>query len=245
MNTDAIDAADILITELDEQAALLSQSGVSALTSGHFPEAKLIIDAIEKTQGLRGRAEQLKSEMLALYTSLPVASEAEIDLPASSIAEVSEKEARRQDRTDPVLMNAKRAAILGALEKLYNVRLNRRSAVMYRSQNNELGIVCVMSKWHEKNENYWYAFHTHQKEFLEQMSDGYFVIGMMDRDSVVAIPLKVIQQNLKKLNTTTAQDRLTYWHVHVTKGRGGSLWLQRAKGESPLPLDSFIVRLSN
>ena len=31
MNTDAIEAADILVTELTEQAALLSQSGANAL----------------------------------------------------------------------------------------------------------------------------------------------------------------------------------------------------------------------
>ena len=53
MNADAIDAADILVTELSEQAALLSQSGVNALSGGHLGEAKLIISAIEEAKALR------------------------------------------------------------------------------------------------------------------------------------------------------------------------------------------------
>src|SRR5439155_6862576 len=58
MNADTIEAADILVTELSEQAALLSESGVTALSNGHLAEAKLIIAAIEQTQTLRDQAEQ-------------------------------------------------------------------------------------------------------------------------------------------------------------------------------------------
>ncbi len=70
MNTDAIDAADILTTELSEQEAFLSQVGIDALSNGNFAEAKLIISAIEQTQSLCNRAEQLKTEIIALHSTL-------------------------------------------------------------------------------------------------------------------------------------------------------------------------------
>jgi hypothetical protein len=243
MNTDAIDAADILITELNEQAAMLSQSGVSALAAGLLPEAKLMIDAIEKTQGLRTRAEQLRLEILSLYSSFSTSEESQDEF-METAGKTSDGVNRRQDRTDPALMNAKRTKILDKLEKDHRTRLHRRSSAIYRSEKNEIGVVCAMSKWHDKNENYWYAYHTHQDEFLEKVGKGYFVLGMMDSDTAVVLPLDVIRQNLPKLNTTTTPDRRTYWHIHISRGKGGALWLQRARGEAPLPLDRHVVKLS-
>lgn len=244
MNTDAIDAADILVTELNEQEAMLSQSGVAALSSGQLAAAKIIIAAIEQTQALRNRAEGMKGEIEALYSSIIPASE-----PGKGggalVHDLESREAsdRRQDRTDPVLMNQKRNQILLQLESKYDVRFHRRSAAVYRSDDGELGIVCTMSKWHSKNENYWYAYHPHQDEFLSTTRRGYFVLGMMDLSLAVSLPVEVVRQNLDKLNTTTTPDGRSYWHIHISRSRNSGLSLQRARGEPPLPLDRYIVQL--
>jgi hypothetical protein len=245
MNTDAIDAADILVTELSEQAALLSQSGVNALTNGHLAEAKVIITAIEQTQVLRNRAEQLKVDIASLHSVLvpdtPSAhSSTEVVLP-----EAFESGGRKQERTDPLVMNAKRNKILHELEDKHGVRLHRRSAAIYRSDNNEIGIVCTMSKWHAKNENYWYAYHPHQDEFLGAMNEGFFVLGMMDSETAISLPVSVIRENLDNLNTTTTTDGRTYWHIHISRSKRGRLLLQRAKGESPLPLDPYAMQITS
>jgi hypothetical protein len=242
MNADAIDAADILVTELSEEAALLSQSGVNALSNGHLAEAKLIIGAIEQIHVLRDRAEQLKAEIAALHSALAPTTQSDNEAPEVFIPEHFESGGRKQDRTNPLLMNTKRNTILRQLESRHHVRLYRRSAAIYRSDSNEIGIVCTMSKWHAKNENYWYAYHPHQDQFLATSKQGYFVLGMMDSEAAVALPVEVIRQNLSKLNTTTTPDGRTYWHIHVSRSGSGGLSLQRAKGEPPLPLDRFIVR---
>jgi hypothetical protein len=101
-----------------------------------------------------------------------------------------------------------------------------------------------MSKWHAKNENYWYAYHPHQDEFLSTTKQGYFVFGMMDSAIAVALPVEMIRQNLAKLNTTTTPDGRSYWHIHISRSRSGGLALQRAKGEPPVPLDRYIVQHS-
>jgi hypothetical protein len=244
MNPDVIDAADILVTELNEQAALLSQSGVNALSSGNLSEAKMIITAIEQTQALRNRAEQLKSEIAGLYYALVPGPENDPEALGIVTPDESESIGRRQDRTDPTLMNAKRNEILSVLESKHGVRFHRRSAAIYRSSANEIGIVCTMSKWHAKNENYWYAYHPHQDEFLATAKQGYFVLGMMDSGVAVALPLEVIRQNLEKLNTTTTPDNRSYWHIHVSRSRSDGLSLQRARGEPPLPLDRYMLKIT-
>lgn len=240
MSADVIEAADILVTELNEQAAMLSQSGVNALSAGNLLEAKTIIDAIEQTQVLRGRAEQLKSDIATLHLAFGrgAPQEPEID---DDILEIA---GRRQERTDPILMNEKRRKILRQLENLHRTRLHRRSAAIYRSEDNDLGIVCTMSKWHVKNENYWYAYHPHQDEVLGETKRAYFVLGMMDLEQAIAIPLEIMRQNLGKLNTTHTPDGRSYWHIHIARTRAGSLALQRAKGEPSLPLDRYIVNLT-
>jgi hypothetical protein len=242
MNADAIDAADILVTELSEQAAVLSLSGMNALSNGQLAEAKLIINAIEQTQALRDRAEQLKTEISALHSTLIPTTQLEEGNPRVFSLEHFENGGRKQDRTDPVLMNTKRNDILRLLEAKYGVRLNRRSAAIYRSDGSEIGIVCTMSKWHAKNENYWYAYHPHQNEFLGTTKQGYFVLGMMDSEEAIVLPVQIIRKNLEKLNTTTTPDGRSYWHIHISRSGSGDLSLQRARGEPPLPLDRYTVR---
>jgi hypothetical protein len=243
MNTDAIEAADILATELSEQAALLSQAGVDALSNGNLAEAKLIISAIEQTQALRNRAEQLKAEIAALHSAFMPASKLDGEAPGLVKSDEFESVERKQDRTDPALMNAKRNEILRQLEGKHGVRFHRRSAAIYRSEANEIGVVCTMSKWHAKNENYWYAYHPHQDEFLATTKQGYFVLGLMDSEVAVALPVAVIRENLGKLNTTTTPDGRSYWHIHVSRSGNGGLSLQRARGAAPLPVDRYMLRI--
>jgi hypothetical protein len=244
MNADAIDAADILVTELSEQAALLSQSGVNALSSGHLGEAKLIISAIEETQALGSRAEQLKTDIATLYNSLVQATPLDDSSPEIISSGDFESGGRKQERTDPTLMNAKRNRIISQLEDKHHARFHRRSAAIYRSDDDQIGIVCTMSKWHAKNENYWYAYHPHQDQFLATTKHGYFVLGMMDLDVAVALPVEIIRQNLDKLYTTTTPDGRSYWHIHLSRSGAGGLVLQRAKGEPPVPLDRYTLRLA-
>jgi hypothetical protein len=244
MGTDPIDAADILVTELSEQAALLSESGVNALTSGYLGDARLIINAIEQTHALRDRAEQLKRDIADLYSSLVPSEHGEGDARAVLTDSVG-IEARKQDRTDPVLMNGKRNQIIRKLENVHGVRLHRRSAAIYRSDDEEINIVCTMSKWHMKNEIYWYAYHPHQDDILGASKKGYFVLGMMDMECAVVLPVEVIRGTLPKLNTTTAPDGRRYWHIHISRADNGGLWLLRARGEPPLSVNRYLVEISD
>jgi hypothetical protein len=239
MNTDAIDAAEMLVTELAEQAGILSGSSVMAIADGKLGAARVLIDAIERTNSLRNQAEELKKQIARLHDELTPRTTPTKDGAAD---DDSASEVRRQARTDPVLLNKKRNGILQGLETRYATRLRRWSAAMYTDEAKRFRVVCTISKWHAGHQNYWYAFHTHHDEFLRDADSGLFVLGMMNLDCALVLPLKVVKENLDKLNTTETADR-KYWHIHVARTADGDLSLQRARGETPLALGRFVLKL--
>jgi hypothetical protein len=193
---------------------------------------------------MQNRAEQLKVDITSLRSALlPEAAVGNENAAGLGTRRFGSGE-RKQERTDPLLMHNKRNEILHMLEDKHGVRLHRRSAAIYRSDDNKIGIVCTMSKWYSQNESYWYAYHPHNDEFLGAMEQGYFVLGMMDSDVAVALPVSVIRQNLSMLNTTTTADGRTYSHIRVTRSASGDLSLQRARGEPPLPLNPYIMQIT-
>jgi len=76
------------------------------------------------------------------------------------------------------------------------------------------------------------------------LSQGFFVLGMMDSDTAVVLPVAVIRENQDTLNTTTTPGGRTYWHIHVSRSAGGRLSLQQARGEPPLPLDPYRIQIT-
>ena len=243
MNTDTIDAADILVTELNEQVVMLSRSGARALESGQIGKAKSMINAIESTQAFLDRAEQLKIDIKSFYEGL-IPQTPSFGLTSDNKQANSDQPARRQDRTDRALLNAKRDQILRQLETEHTVRLNRRSSATYKSEDNEIGVVCTISKWYEDGDGYWYAYHSNQDQFLDSVKHGYFVLGMMDSDTAIVLPLNLIRENLNKLSTTSIPGGETYWHINIDRGPRGALSLHRARGEPSLRLDSYIMQIA-
>jgi hypothetical protein len=223
---------------------VLSRSGARALENAQIAEAKSMIRAIESTQGFLERAEQLKVDITAFYERFTPQTRGS-EVPGDREQANSDQPARRQDRTDRASLNAKRDEILRQLETKHSVRLNRRSSATYKSEDNEIGIVCTISKWYVDGDGYWYAYHGNQDQFLGSVKDGYFVLGMMDTDAAIVLPLRLIRENLEKLSTTTIPGGETYWHINVDRGVDGGLSLHRARGEPSLPLDNYLMRITS
>jgi|GEM_PF-3799018 len=243
VNTDTIDAADILVTELNDQVVMFSRSGARALEKGQIIQAKSIISAIESTQEFLERAERLKMDIAAFYERLTSQTGA-MTVPGERAQERSDQAIRKQDRTDRALLNAKRGQILSQLETEYGVRLNRRSSATYKSDDDEIGIVCTISKWYPDGDGYWYAYHSSQDRFLGMAKRGYLVLGMMDSEHAIVLPREIIFANLEKLSTTTIPGGETYWHLNIDRDANGALSLHRAKGEPSLRLDDYVVRIA-
>jgi hypothetical protein len=240
-----IEAADRLVTALTRQEAWFSQELTNAVSNRDLGKAKLTIRRMEEAQALQNGAEKLKAEIVAFGASLSSPIQPNEPLQAFTPGHLVESDGRKQDRTNPASMNAKRNKIISQLEMNHGIRLQRQSPAIYRTENNAIGIVCTMSKWYAKNGGYWYAFHPEHDEYLATTTRAFFVLGMMDLPIAVALPLEVVRENLDKLNVTVKPGgRRRYWHFHISRSESGGLSLKRANGEPPLLLDPYVVQIA-
>jgi hypothetical protein len=119
--------------------------------------------------------------------------------------------------------------------------LIKRTRASYSSPDKSLLVNCAVSKEHnpESHPNYWYAFHPHQREFLQSVSEAYVVFGCGSSKRVLFIPFKDFDQWVAGMWTTEGDDR-SYWHVVIDR-KGDQYSLRRKKGEKPIDLTKYLV----
>jgi len=125
-------------------------------------------------------------------------------------------------------------------EKL-KLSLIKRSRATFSTSDNTAGVICTISRKHEKKyqEFYWFAFHPHQKESLENKKTGYVAFGCGDPSQVILIPFQIFSTWLEGMNITDCGDRF-YWHVHIHK-KGDSFILHRKKGSENFDVTEYKI----
>lgn len=118
-------------------------------------------------------------------------------------------------------------------EKL-NVKFIKQSKVSYESKDHDLGLICSVSKIHKtsKYKKYWFAFHPHQQEYLEEYQEAYVGYGCGDPRNTILFRYDVFKDYVPNLWTTENEDRM-YWHVVILE-KGERFYLQQPlikKGE--------------
>jgi len=98
----------------------------------------------------------------------------------------------------------------------------KQSKSTYLSSDNSTSLTCAVSKMYptKRTELYWFAFHPHQKDFLEEYSHSYVSFGCGDKEKIALIPLDKFLPLNSSMNMTTKNNR-SYWHVkiHIEKGK--------------------------
>ena len=147
--------------------------------------------------------------------------------------------ARSPEFTDPGQLDAKRAAILSALSEKLEVPLVKKSRALSWDPTHQVRAVCTVSKRYVRPGQipYWYAFHPKWRDYLREASQGFLVLGCMDRSEAYAIPFSVLTRHLDSLHMTELEDRF-YWHVKLQED-GQNLFMQLPKSGSTLPLSEF------
>jgi hypothetical protein len=104
-----------------------------------------------------------------------------------------------------------------------------------------IAVNCAVSKEHDPDSqpNYWFAFHPHQKEFLENAESGYAAFGCGSAERLLLIAFAEFRTWIDGLWVTEGEDRF-YWHVVIYR-EDGQLILHRKKGESRIDLTSYLV----
>ncbi len=134
------------------------------------------------------------------------------------------KQADEEDsHVDKVVKGAKtpkvnfRESVIDELVEHFNTPLIKKSFASYVSSDKTTHIVCAVSKEYNRSNKkyYWYAFHPHQKDFLEKSQNGFIALGCGSEKTILLIPIKDFLPNLERMNTTTKDNGKTYWHIHI------------------------------
>jgi hypothetical protein len=235
---DIVEMSEKLLSLLDKTLSEWQHAGAAAFAEGRFDDARRLLTRIEEGRSVSAEFRNVHSRLEALIQDR-TAGRPTTD--ATALAE----EPRKQDRTEPVILNARRRQILETLEKRLGSKLERQTPATYSNERKDIHVVCTISKWYATNGMYWYAYHPHQDKFLNKARDAYFVLGLLDTDVAIMLPHRVIRENLDHLNQTKTPQGREYWHVHISRSRFGGFQLHRARGKEPLPLDNYIVKLGS
>jgi len=104
------------------------------------------------------------------------------------------------------------------LQEHFRTILIKESRAAFTNKNNELGIISIISKKYDKNndEKYWYGFHPHQKDFLSNYEKAYVGFGCGSSELLFLIPYGILEPLLKNMNKTENDNRM-YWHVVISR----------------------------
>jgi len=105
---------------------------------------------------------------------------------------------------------------IAKIENSLGTTLVKRSRATFNTADDTTRIICIVSRYHEREKRYWFAFHPHQKDFLMGAEKSYAAFGCGNANTLFLIPFSEFKKWLKYFNKTEAEDR-SYWHVKIRK----------------------------
>jgi hypothetical protein len=156
--------------------------------------------------------------------------EARADVPADEINELETVESQAAEGKKPKFtpVSFHEECIVRIQDNL-NLSLVRRSKATFISPNKGTALICTVSREHSTSmgTGYWFAFHTHQRDYLETFAEAFVAFGCGSSASILLIPYRDFKQWLNGMNMTHKEDR-EYWHVQILKDGKKFILLQKA-----------------
>jgi hypothetical protein len=134
-----------------------------------------------------------------------------------------------------------RESCLVRLQKHLGVVLVKRSAALYSTADEKIGLVCLNSRTYEMSGQmgYWFGFRLLQKEAIEKYKTGLVVFGCGSPQRIIAVPAKQFLNWLPNLNVTDNGDAF-YWHVHMRE-KGNRYVLKTKEGGESQDLTQYLL----
>lgn len=128
---------------------------------------------------------------------------------------------------------ARRSAHLG-------LPLIKQGRSAYTNADQTTRVLCIVSKEYQKTGlvRYWYAFHSAQKEFLDEGAKSFIAFGCGSPEDIVLIPSGQFQRHLPDMRTTESDGRF-YWHVEIFKK--GNRFLLNEPTAAGIDVTQFMV----
>ena len=121
----------------------------------------------------------------------------------------------------------------------------KRTKTFYATPDNEVGVICAISKEYERNGRitYWFAFHPHQQDHLQNVASGYVAYVCGSTETILLIPYTDLAKWLDGLWTTERNGK-PYWHIRLNQIEG-RLLLDRRKGLERLDVTEYLLPARN
>lgn len=127
--------------------------------------------------------------------------------------EITEKDSNHTKAT-PVNFHEE---CLEKIQSKLGINLVKQTRISYSNKDKSVGLICAISKPHKQGqfEKFWFAFHPHQKDFLDQFDNPYVAYGCGSPENTILIPFLTFEPFVKNF-WTTSKERM-YWHVVIHK----------------------------
>lgn len=127
------------------------------------------------------------------------------------------KKERITNRTPIELIEEKRQQAITILAKNKNTTFIKYRRTQFESSDKSIHAVITFSKrYYEKKLAYWVVYHFYMENFLQSANEGYFIIAMMDKDYIFAIPFDKLTNIVPYLNHKIENKHLRY-HLALYK----------------------------
>jgi len=132
-------------------------------------------------------------------------------------------------------------ACIDKIQNKLGYTLIKRSRASFSTSNEKVAVVCAVSRIYTRGgtEGYWFAFHPHQKEFLEKAEQGYMAFGCGSPENLFLINIKEFSKWVDAMNTTKKEDRF-YWHVIIFREKGRFV-ISRKKGAKDIDISEYLL----
>ncbi len=170
-----------------------------------------------------------------------------IEVVFSTAEDVKQEEVEKVDVQDKLTTKTDtpvsfHEACIDRIQKHLKCSLVKRSRASFSSADGSLALICAISKTYDKDTRmvFWFAFHPHQREFLEHAKQGFVAFGCGSVETLLLIPAPEFLPWLDGMNITELENKKYYWHVHIFY-ENGKFSLYRKKGAKQFDLTKFLI----
>jgi hypothetical protein len=119
----------------------------------------------------------------------------------------------------PVAFNA---LVAKRVSEHLGVPLLKRTRALFSSPDEKVRVVCAVSREYaaKAQQNYWFAFHPHQKDMLVSAEQGFAAFGCGGPEHTFLIPINTFAGWLDGMNMTIKENERSYWHVQIFEEDG-------------------------
>jgi hypothetical protein len=132
------------------------------------------------------------------------------------------------------------------LAKMLNTDLVRVGRKSYKTKDGKKGYVITTSKMYTqgKREKYWFAYRTKPIEELSECKEKFVVYGCKNENTLIVLPVPVIEEQLARLNCPCDEDKhiISHWHMVFFRDTTGRMtWMLSRPSIEEIEIGDYLM----